>query len=114
MGYWPSSFAQGRCSRHAAELAGSIRLVVLRCHRNGCKLSHASLPGAQTKPVQPNSLHTSSGLTVARRRSFGSLAIVIKGVCKMWLIGSAENNKDLHFKVYDYQTLVWYKSYLAS
>ena len=32
----------------------------------------------------------------------------------MWLIGSAENNKDLHFKVYDYQTLVWYKSYLAS
>ena len=84
MGYWLSSYAQGRCSRHAAELAGSIRLAVLRYHRNGCKLSHASLPGAQTKPAQPNSLHTSSGLTVARMRSFGSLTILIKGVCKMW------------------------------
>ena len=106
MGYRPLSPAQGHCNRHAADLAGSIRPVVLRCHRNGCKLSHTSLPGAQTKPAQPSSLQTSSGLTGARLRSLGNLIMVITGGCKMYAMGSAENKKVLHFKVYDFETLV--------
>ena len=114
MGYRPSSLAQGHCSRHAAELAGPIRPVVLRCHQNGCKLSHTSLPSAQTKPAQPSSLQTSSGLTGARLRSLGNLIMVITGICKMYAMGSAEHMKGLHFKVHDVETLVRCKWYLAS